>query len=66
MPVALFCAKVIVRCKLLLCLEMLQERRLIALLGGEQRKTAELLPTQGKVDIFASPVYGRAKQLVKN
>ena len=52
--------------KLLLCLEMLQERRLIALLGGEQRKTAELLPTQGKVDIFASPVYGRAKQLAEN
>ena len=52
--------------KLLLCLEMLQERRLIALLGGEQRKTAELLPTQGKVDIFASPVYGRAKQLADN
>ena len=52
--------------KLLLCLEMLQERCLIALLGGEQRKTAELLPTQGKVDIFASPVYGRAKQLAEN
>ena len=50
--------------KLLLCLDMLQERRLVALLGGEERKSAEILPTQGKVDIFASPVFQRAEALV--
>ena len=64
MPVALFSAKVIIRGKLLLCLDMLQERRLVALLGGEERKSAEILPTQGKVDIFASPVFQRAEALV--
>ncbi len=51
--------------KLLLCLDMLQERRLIDLMGGEEKKVAQLLPTQGKVDIFASPVYERAKGLVE-
>ena len=50
--------------KLLLCLDMLQERRLVALLGGEERKSAEILPTQGKVDIFASPVFQRAEALI--
>lgn len=50
--------------KLLLCLDMLQECRLVALLGGEERKSAEILPTQGKVDIFASPVFQRAEALV--
>ena len=50
--------------KLLLCLDMLQERRLVALLGGEERKSAEILPTQGKVDIFASPMFQRAEALV--
>ena len=54
----------ILREKLLLCLDMLQERRLVALLGGEERKSAEILPTQGKVDIFASPVFQRAEALV--
>ncbi len=51
--------------KLLLCLDMLQERRLIDLMGGEEKKVAQLLPTRGKVDIFASPVYERAKGLVE-
>lgn len=51
--------------KLLLGLDMLQERRLVALMGGEERRSAQILPTQGKVDIFASPVYQQAKALVK-
>ncbi|CCX37246.1 single-stranded-DNA-specific exonuclease RecJ [Clostridium sp. CAG:1013] len=51
--------------KLLLCLDMLEERRLIVLTGGEERRAAQLLPTQGKVDIFASPVYLRAKSLAE-
>ncbi len=51
--------------KLLLCLDILEERRLIALMGGEERRAAQLLPTQGKVDIFASPVYLRAKSLAE-
>lgn len=50
--------------KLLLSLDMMEERKLIALMGGEERKSAELLPTQGKVDIFASPVYQGVKDLV--
>ncbi len=49
--------------KLLLCLDIMEERRLIALMGGEERRSAEVLPTQGKVDIFASPVYQRVKDL---
>ena len=51
--------------KLLLGLDMLQERRLVALMDGEERRSAQILPTQGKVDIFASPVYQQAKALVK-
>ena len=51
--------------KLLLGLDMLQERRLVALMGGEERRSAQIPPTQGKVDIFASPVYQQAKALVK-
>ena len=51
--------------KLLLCLDMLEERKLVALTGGEERKTAQLLPTQGKVDIFASPVFQQAKSLAE-
>lgn len=50
--------------KLLLSLDIMVERRLITLMGGEERKVAELLPTQGKVDIFASPIYQRVKELV--
>ncbi len=49
--------------KLLLSLDIMEERRLITLLGGEERKVAELLPTEGKVDIFASPIYQRIKEL---
>ena len=49
--------------KLLLSLDILEESRLVALLGGEERRVAELLPTQGKVDIFASPAYRRIKGL---
>ena len=44
--------------------QCVHERRLVALLGGEERKSAEILPTQGKVDIFASPVFQRAEALV--
>lgn len=51
--------------KLLLCLDILEERRLVALMGGEERRAAQLLPTQGKVDIFASSVYLRAKSLAE-
>ena len=50
--------------KLLLCLDIMEERRLVALLGGEERKVAEILPTQGKVDIFASPLYRQVQDLV--
>ena len=50
--------------KLLLCLDIMEERRLVALLGGEERKVAEILPTQGKVDIFASPLYQQVQDLV--
>lgn len=49
--------------RLLLSLDMLEERRLVAFLGGEERRSAEVLPAQGKVDIFASPVYQRARAL---
>ena len=42
----------------------MEERRLVALLGGEERKVAEILPTQGKVDIFASPLYQQVQDLV--
>ncbi len=49
--------------KVLLGLDMLEESRLVSLLGGEERKSAEILPTQGKVDIFAAPAYQKAKRL---
>ena len=52
--------------KVLLGLDMLEESRLVSLLGGEERKSAEILPTQGKVDIFAAPAYQKAKRLVKS
>lgn len=52
--------------KVLLGLDMLEESRLVFLLGGEERKSAEILPTQGKVDIFAAPAYQKAKRLVKS
>ena len=52
--------------KVLLGLDMLEESRLVSLLGGEERKSAEILPTQGKVDIFAAPAFQKAKRLVKS
>ena len=52
--------------KVLLGLDMLEESRLVSLLGGEECKSAEILPTQGKVDIFAAPAYQKAKRLVKS
>lgn len=52
--------------KVLLGLDILEESRLVSLLGGEERKSAEILPTQGKVDIFAAPAFQKAKRLVKS
>ena len=52
--------------KLLLCLDIFQETHLVALQGREEIRTAEILPTKGKVDIFTAPMYQRAKALAGN
>ncbi|MGI6255329.1 MAG: single-stranded-DNA-specific exonuclease RecJ [Acutalibacter sp.] len=52
--------------KLLLCLDMFQETHLVALQSREEIRTAEILPTKGKVDIFTAPMYQRAKALAGN
>ena len=49
--------------KLLLCLDMFQETGLVAVQGREEVRSAEILPTKGKVDIFTAPIYQRAKAL---
>lgn len=43
--------------KLLLCLDMMEERGLVELGPQEDQLTAKLLPAREKVDIFASPVF---------
>ena len=49
--------------KLLLCLDMFQETGLVAVQGREEVRSAEILPTKGKVDIFTAPICQRAKAL---
>lgn len=49
--------------KLLLCLDMFEETRLVAMEGREEVRAAEILPTKGKVDIFTAPIYQRGKAL---
>ena len=52
--------------KLLLCLDILEERGLVRCGRKGERMTAQVLPTQGKVDIFASPVFRALRAPVGN
>lgn len=51
--------------KLLLCRDILEERGLVRWENGGEVFRAELLPTQGKVDIFASKVFAGLKQSIE-
>ncbi len=49
--------------KFLLCLDILEERGLLECGPRDELTTARLLQTQGKVDIFASPVFAELAAL---
>ena len=51
--------------KLLLGLDMLEERGLAKFRRQGERLGVQLLPTQGKVDIFASPVFQKLRELAE-
>ncbi len=51
--------------KLLLCLEALEERGLIRTEISDEICTAVVLETSGKVDVFASSVFGTMKMLIE-
>ncbi len=51
--------------RLLLCLDVLEERELIRLEAGDEVLRARLLPKSQKVDIFASKVFAGLKALAR-